>query len=498
MQAISKQFLALLLPFSLILSLVSCPADAANLRRPVWAGRFYEADVAELTRNIDRLTRKAAKTRVRIPHYKQLKAIIMPHAGYIYSGLTAAHAAHVLPADKFAKVILLGPDHRIGIRNAAICDVAAFETPLGNIKLHQDTAKLLLQPQLFQSLPVSRDREHSLEVILPFLQRYLVDFRLVPIIVGQGQVRQLSEALNQIIDGDSLLVISSDLSHFLSYPEAIARDRETIDEILNLKPDKLIRTDNRACGKMPILILTDLARRHRWQPVLLHYSNSGDTAGDRTRVVGYATIAFFGDLIMEKPTDSSVIFSPAQGSILIKLARRAIADKLGCTAPDLSSIDLSSASQDSVFQLHCGTFVTLKIKGQLRGCIGNLTSSDSVWDGVKLNAVNAAFHDPRFTPLSKDELDQVEVEVSILSEPQTLNYIDGHDLINKLRAHVDGVIIRKGHASATFLPQVWDQLPETEQFLTHLCRKAGLSADAWKKSEVEVLTYQVQYFEEDQ
>ena len=498
MKAISQPLPPLLAALSLIFFFISYPACAETIRRPVWAGRFYEADSAELTRAIDRLTREARKTRTRIPKNKKLRAIIMPHAGYIYSGWTAAHAALVLPADQFTKVILLGPDHRIGISSAAICNVAAFETPLGKIDFHQDTTKLRLQPQLFQSLPAARDKEHSLEVILPFLQRYIGDFGLVPVIVGQGRTKRLSDALDPIIDSTTLLVISSDFSHFLSYDEAVVRDRETIDEILNLKPDKLIRTDNRACGKMPLLILIELARRHRWQPVLLHYSNSGDTAGDRSRVVGYAAIAFFGDLSMENNSDSSFNFNQAQGRVLVKLARKTIKDQLGHDTPATISADLAHALKDDSFQLHCGTFVTLKIKGQLRGCIGNLTSTESVLDGVKRNAVNAAFHDPRFSPLSKDELDRTEIEVSILSEPQPLAYRDGKDLIKKLRAHVDGVIIRKGHASATFLPQVWEQLPGAEDFLTHLCRKAGLPSDAWQNSELEVLTYQVQYFEEDQ
>ena len=148
------------------------------------------------------------------------------------------------------------------------------------------------------------------------------------------------------------------------------------------------------------------------------------------------------------------------------------------------------------FQSHHGTFVTLKIKGQLRGCIGNLTPRETVWEGVKSNAINAAFHDPRFPPLTAKEFDQTEIEVSILSEPRPLEFRDGADLIQKLRAHVDGVIIRKGYASATFLPQVWEQLPRPEEFLSHLCMKAGLPSDAWKDPQLEVLTYQVQYFEE--
>ncbi|MFC1815964.1 AmmeMemoRadiSam system protein B [Thermodesulfobacteriota bacterium] len=498
MKAISNPLLLLALALALSVPLTPHSVRAETVRQPVWAGRFYEADPSELGQDIDRLTSKAQKTRIQIPKNKRLRAIIMPHAGYIYSGWTAAHAARVLPADQFSKVILLGPDHRIGFKSAAICDVTAYETPLGRINLHKDSAKLRLRPDLFQPLPVSQDKEHSLEVILPFLQHYLDDFQLVPVIVGHGDVPRISNALDSIIDSDTLLVVSSDLSHFLSYSEAVVRDRETIDEIVNLKPDKLVKTDNRACGKVPLLILTEIARRHHWQPVLLHYSNSGDTAGGRSRVVGYATIAFLGDLSMENKDNSSAQFSDAQGQVLVKLARKTIMDKLGSGASEPASEDLLPALRDDRFKLHCGTFVTLKIKGQLRGCIGNLKSTEAVLDGVKRNAVNAAFHDPRFSPLSKDELDRTEIEVSILTEPQPLAFRDGQDLIKKLRAHVDGVIIRKGHASATFLPQVWEQLPRPEDFLTRLCMKAGLPSDAWKNSELEVLTYQVQYFEENQ
>jgi AmmeMemoRadiSam system protein A len=155
-------------------------------------------------------------------------------------------------------------------------------------------------------------------------------------------------------------------------------------------------------------------------------------------------------------------------------------------------IELANARYDD----HLGTFVTLKIDGQLRGCIGSLTPVESLREGVRRNAVNAAFRDPRFAPLSAGELERVEIEVSILTDPQPLVFKDSDDLLTKLRANVDGVIIRKGTAGATFLPQVWEQLPRSEDFLSRLCMKAGLGEDAWKKPGLDVLTYQVQYFEE--
>ena len=193
---------------------------------------------------------------------------------------------------------------------------------------------------------------------------------------------------------------------------------------------------------------------------------------------------------------SNIRFTENQGQWLVKLARRTIMNKLTDKSPDTESEMLAKALVDESFQAHCGTFVTLKIQGQLRGCIGNLTSTESVLDGVKRNAVNAAFHDPRFSSLSAAELERTEIEVSILTEPLPLEYRDWQDLITKLRVNVDGVIIRKGHTSATFLPQVWEQLAQPENFLTHLCLKAGLPSDTWKSSELEVLTYQVQCFEE--
>ena len=198
---------------------------------------------------------------------------------------------------------------------------------------------------------------------------------------------------------------------------------------------------------------------------------------------------------MEK-NDSTARFTEKQGQLLVELARKTILEKLTGKSTHSEPDAQVHALNEDIFQAHCGTFVTLKIQGQLRGCIGNLTATESVWEGVKRNAVNAAFHDPRFASLTAVELDQTEIEVSILTVPRPLKYRDERDLIQKLRINVDGVILRKGHASATFLPQVWEQLPRPEDFLTHLCQKAGLSPDAWKRSELEVLTYQVQYFEE--
>jgi len=467
--------------------------NAEVIRKPAYAGTFYPAERAELLAMIERLTRQVEAGKVQKPPHTSLKALILPHAGYVYSGLTAAHASRVLKKDQYQKVIVLAPDHRVGFAGGAVSDVVAYETPLGLIKLHNDAAGLRRKSGLFQAIEASDRYEHSLEVELPFLQYYLGDFELVPIVVGRGNIDRMTAEIDPLLDANSLLIVSSDLSHYLSYSQAVARDQETIKAILNLDKDHLLAIDKPACGKAPILIAMNMARQYKWQPLLLHYSNSGDTAGDRRRVVGYTAIAFYGGSSMQHNNDSSGDFSHNQGKILIQLARQTIAEKLGRFSKEVDP-DLL---KDKAFQARRGTFVTLTIGGQLRGCIGSLQASESIIEGVRHNAVNAAFRDPRFPDLDQKELQKIDIEVSILTDPQPLEYRDSKDLVAKLRPNVDGVILRKGSASATFLPQVWEQLPRTETFLTHLCSKAGLSGDAWKSGRLEILTYQVQYFEEE-
>jgi uncharacterized protein len=185
------------------------------------------------------------------------------------------------------------------------------------------------------------------------------------------------------------------------------------------------------------------------------------------------------------------VLTKEQGMRLLQLARQTIAERLGTGNDDRPAHDLALDAE-------YGTFVTLKIDGHLRGCIGNLLPTGSVAEGVMQNAISAAFHDSRFSPLSAKELEKVEIDISVLSQPQKLEYKDGADLISKLRPGIDGVILKLGGAGATFLPQVWDQLPSPELFLGHLCRKAGLADTAWQDSQPEIEIYQVQCFEEEE
>lgn len=197
---------------------------------------------------------------------------------------------------------------------------------------------------------------------------------------------------------------------------------------------------------------------------------------------------------MKKNKNSKQHLTKKLGEALIVLARNSISERIAKNYQVDEFLD--KTLEDKRLKVKSGTFVTLYKKGSLRGCIGSLTSSETIIESVKRNALNAAFHDYRFDPLKSEELDQVEIEVSILTEPEVLEYEDGADLISKLKPGEDGVIIRHGAARAIFLPQVWEQLPGPEEFLSHLCLKAGLLADMWQTSELEVLIYQAQYFEE--
>ncbi len=478
----------------LVLVLVAGPVHAADIRKPVYAGKFYPEKAEELTAQIDRLTLTAQKTQIQLPVNRPLKALIMPHAGYIYSGLTAAHAYLALKDRRFKKIIIIGPDHRVGFTGCAVSDVRGYETPLGTVLLHPDAAALRREhPELFHSEKMSDLTEHAIEVELPFLQRWLSGFEIIPIVTGSVDPMRCAEAIDAILDEETLLVVSSDLSHYLPYAEAMKKDSLTIQAILNLDAEALSESSNSACGAAGIEVLIHLARSHHWQPILIHRSNSGDTAGPRQSVVGYTTIAFYGDSPMNDSQHSSSL-TQEQGEVLLKLARKTIAKKLGMDAENTQEPDPQGFKE--IFQARRGTFVTLKINDQLRGCIGNLNPDKTILQGVTDNAINAAFHDPRFPRLDQSELEKVTIEVSLLTEPQPLEFKDPEDLLAKLRPDIDGVIIRKGFHSATFLPQVWEQLPDKKTFLSHLCMKAGLPADAWQSPGLKVMTYQVQYFEE--
>lgn len=274
---------------------------AASIRYPVWAGSFYPADKSALHETIQKFSAKASPSIM--DSNRELKALILPHAGYIYSGLTAAHSSLVLHTGQFNRVILLGPDHRIGFENGVISNVKSYRTPLGDVPIHPDAVQLRTHSELFRQSAASDRSEHSLEVVLPFLQYSLGSFKLIPIVLGPSNPAEISSAIAPHLDADTLFVVSSDLSHYLPHEKATEKDMETIHHILNLEGNKLIPGENMACGICALKTVINLARRYSWHPELLHYSNSGDTAGSMNPVVGYAAIAFFADQNNRVETD---------------------------------------------------------------------------------------------------------------------------------------------------------------------------------------------------
>ncbi len=265
---------------------------SSSIRPPHWAGSFYPENPDHLRSLIGDLHRQALADKVDLGS-AELRALILPHAGYIYSGLTAAHGTILIQDQHFKTVFLLGPAHHVGVAGTAVSHAASYRTPLGDIPLSPLGGQLQeSHPDLFQENIASEQAEHSLEVILPFLQEALGDFSLVPLVVGQTDTERTAQALAPFIGDDALVVISSDLSHFLDYDSAVDKDRHTLNTILDMDRAALRYNDNEACGMVGILILLNLARLKKWHPRLLHYANSGDTAGDRDRVVGYGAIAF--------------------------------------------------------------------------------------------------------------------------------------------------------------------------------------------------------------
>ncbi len=492
---VARRYLPVIAVTVLLLCIFSQQASwCAVIREPAWAGKFYPDTKSELKQSLNRLFDEVDWNRKTPFSSDELRALIMPHAGYAYSGITAAHAAATIVRDGFDRVVLLGPDHRVGFSNASLTGASHWKTPLGVVPIGDARQLLKSWPDLFHRIAASDQSEHSIEVILPFLQTRLSHFEAIPVVVGPCDAKKMARALEPLLrDKRTLLVVSADLSHYLPYDEAVKRDRKTLDRILSLDPNWHLDQENRTCGRFPLGVLLELAGRHHWRPVELYYNNSGDTAGDKDAVVGYGAVAFYGDETMRQPPENSRALTSEQGEALVALARQTLAAHFDAAVAQTKNSHLA----DQALQARCGTFVTLKIDNQLRGCIGSLSTASPIVSDVRNNALNAAFHDPRFPPLSKSELEQVRIEVSVLTEPVPLTYKDVNDLLSRLRPGIDGVIVRKGSASATFLPQVWEQLPQTGSFLSHLCMKAGLACDQWRAGDVSVEVYQVQYFEEE-
>ena len=435
-----------------------------SVRAPAVAGAFYPGAAATLQAQVAALLAAA-----RPPSQQRPKALIAPHAGYIYSGPVAANAYALLAPfrNDYSRVVLLGPAHRVYVRGLALPAADTFATPLGEIALDREAiAAIRHLPQVCISDDVHA-HEHSLEVHLPFLQQALAGFTLVPLAVGEASAEQVAEVLGQLWGDDrTLIVVSSDLSHYLPYAQARMIDEQTARMILGMTPQL---NHEQACGATPVNGLLLEARDRGLHPKLLDLRNSGDTAGDKSRVVGYASFAFYDQVSARETQDDE--HERADGRVLVSIARSAIAGNFGIR---------TSVQQDAPFLHRPGaSFVTLTSANRLRGCIGSLQAHRTLVEDVKANARAAAFHDPRFEPLSFDELSATKIEVSLLSALLPLAFRNQVHALEQLRPGEDGVVLEFKRHRGTFLPQVWENLPSPAAFLGELKRKAGLPLDFW-------------------
>ena len=429
----------------------------ASIRSAAVAGMFYPGDAGTLAKELDELFGGVEETE---PQLGFPKALIVPHAGYIYSGGVAAHAYEALaPARGIVRrVVMLGPVHRVPVRGLAIPSDEAFATPLGLVPI--DRAAL----DQVRNLPqvVTSDRahlqEHALEVQLPFLQRQLGNFALVPFAVGEASVREVAQVVERLWGArETLIVISTDLSHYHPYGEARAIDGATLGRIGSFATDV---HHEEACGATPLNGFLALAKARNLSIRLLAACNSGDTAGGKGQVVGYSAFALY--------EPGNAVSLDEAGKTVLTLARSAIESRLFG----------SSARADAPWlRQNAATFVTLTRDGALRGCIGSLEAARPLGDDVAENAISAAFRDPRFPPMSSAEWPAVRVEVSLLSGPKPMRFADEADLLAQIRQGEDGIILECDGRRATFLPQVWESIPDKRQFLGELARKAGLPAD---------------------
>ena len=482
----------------------SATATAAEhtqrVRAPAVAGLFYPGDAAVLSKTVDGLLAGAAE------HYiPRLRGLVCPHAGYEYSGPAAAIGYKLLAGRDVQTVVVMGPSHYALFQGACIPNADAYKTPLGLVPISAKAKELasvapfVLEPRCMVQRPgwyrqspkpapeegqdTPETWEHSVEVQVPFLQKVLKNFQILPIVVGKVDPAQVAKALAERIDDKTIVVASSDLSHYHTYLDAKRLDDRCVKAICDIDIDAMAKQE--ACGELPIMTLLHLARQKGWKAQLLDYRNSGDVTGEKDRVVGYTAVAFYA------PAPENL--AAAERKFLLDLARRTLVRvAAGGALPEIPEKELSPKLAEKQ-----ACFVTLTKDGALRGCIGHLTAMEPLHRAVTENARNAALRDPRFLPVKPDEVDKIKIEISVLTEPQPLPFSSPEDLLSKLHPNEDGVLLHIGPRTATFLPQVWAQLPDKVKFLEHLSQKAGCEPSAWRGKDVSVSIYHVECFEEE-
>lgn len=467
-------------------------------RVPVAAGRFYSAHAGKLETEIGNMAEEAASlTGFVLPENENLLALIAPHAGYVFSGVVAASAFMQLkniPPRK--KVFILGSSHHADFNGASVYNVGDYVTPLGKVKVDTHLANEIIGKSGYIEFVHSvHAHEHSIEVMLPFLQYFWKDqFEIVPVVLATHQKEtclNLALELREYLVPENLFVVSTDLSHYPPYNDANRADKLTVDALLTGKPEILLEQMARnsdtgipnlatsMCGWTAVLTLMYMLENINdvvYHPVL--YQNSGDALSnaDRGRVVGYQSVA-----VSQKSISGEFQLKNSEKKELLNIARKAIKEYLEKREKTtFSGTVFSSALNES-----CGAFVSLYIKDELRGCIGRLQAANlPLYETVAEMAVSSAFFDGRFSPVTRDELNEMSIEVSVLTPLKKIS--DPGDI--ELGRH--GIYIKKDFKSGTFLPQVAAKTNWTkEEFLGHCARdKAGIGWDGWR--DAEIFTYE--------
>jgi len=462
-----------------------------SVRPPALAGTWYAADPEELARDLDRML-DTSET-VAVPG--RIVGLIAPHAGYRFSGLAAAAGFKLLKGHPASRVIILAPAHYAFFQGVSILPASHFETPLGKVPLDQEAVRTLLEEKLFTANASAHVREHAIEIELPFLQRVLGDFKLVPILVGELEDEELAavaESIRPLVTADTLVIASSDFTHYgagFGYTpfspdrdQLRALDFGAIEPIVNRDWDGFLayrrQTSITVCGYRPIAILLQLLPAQTLASVVDYYT-SGDVTGEFTTSVSYASIVF---------TTDDEYLDAAEQRTLLALARATLERHV--RSGEVPSLEAFDPLLTPRLRRNQGVFVTLFKEGQLRGCIGYIAADKPLCQAVAENTVNAASRDPRFAPVEESELDQIDIEISVLSAVKPVASPE------EVVVGRDGLIVSHGARRGLLLPSVplkfgWDKAT----FLEGTCLKAGLPADAWRKG-AELSTFTAQVFHE--
>ena len=449
--------------------------DINTVRDTAVAGLFYPADYYQLESSIKGYLQTSDPVLSKRPHI-----IVVPHAGYIYSAKVAAKAyQHLLPfAQEIKKVILVGPAHQVVLKGAALSSATDFKTPLGLVPTDKELTSSLVALPEFKINDKAHKKEHSLEVQLPFLQKTLNRFSIVPIVYGRIEPEKLAAALRPyLLRNDTLLVISADLSHYLDNDAAQAVDSATAQMVASGRP----LGEHQSCGATGINTAMLLAKSAGLRPQLLDMANSGDATGNTDSVVGYASWMFTA------PETAKPELSPLEQEVenLSNFARHNRENILNIVSAALQAAasgkhyEPSRDDYPDVMFDKGAAFITLSLNGELRGCIGSLLPHRAIAIDLAENSYAAAREDSRFVPLTPDELKKIGYSISLLSGYEPVSFVDEEDLLTKISAGTDGLVLRDGDRQGLFLPSVWKQFPDKKEFLNNLKIKAGLSPSYW-------------------